>query len=186
MIKQFLIIILTTLACISYGQDKYNYVHFNKLTEVEGTEFVIASIENRGKILKTKNKYLLFINTTTGETNKIDFPKDVNLREIKQIKIDSLKINKIVVLAQTVDLDGKKGIDWNDPQQIIVLSTDGQNKIQLTEDKFFACTWTVNNKTGTIVITGHYDTNNNGKYDKKDKNEILIFDLKTLKLVKKI
>jgi hypothetical protein len=44
----------------------------------------------------------------------------------------------------------------------------------------------VNKKTGTIVVTGHYDTNNNNKYDKTDKNEISIYDLKTLKLVSKI
>jgi hypothetical protein len=50
----------------------------------------------------------------------------------------------------------------------------------------FVSTWVVNKKTGTIVITGHYDTNNNGKYDMTDKNEIGIYDLKTLKLIVKI
>ena len=52
--KQILIIILATISITAFGQDKYNYVHFNKLTEVEGTEYVIASIENRGKMLSTK------------------------------------------------------------------------------------------------------------------------------------
>ncbi|MCH5716814.1 hypothetical protein [Niabella hibiscisoli] len=47
-------------------------------------------------------------------------------------------------------------------------------------------TWVVNKKAGTIVIAGHYDTNGNGKYDKTDKNEIGIYDLKTLKLIGKI
>lgn len=61
--KKILFIVLTTLTLTSYGQDKYNFVHFNKLTEVVGTEFVIASIENWGKILETNSKYLLFINT---------------------------------------------------------------------------------------------------------------------------
>jgi hypothetical protein len=56
----------------SYGQDKYNYVYFNKLTEVVGTEYVVASIENWEKMLETKSRYLLFINTKTGETNQID------------------------------------------------------------------------------------------------------------------
>lgn len=50
----------------------------------------------------------------------------------------------------------------------------------------FVRTWMVNKKTGTIVITGHYDTNNNGKYDKTDKNEIGIYDLRTLMLISKI
>ena len=40
--KQFLVITLTIFTLTGYGQDKYNYVHFNKMTEVVGTEYVIA------------------------------------------------------------------------------------------------------------------------------------------------
>ncbi len=183
--RHFLIITFTFLTILSFGQDKYNYVHFNKLTELTGTEYVIASMENRSKI-ETKNKYLLFINTENGQTTQIDFPKDASIYKVEQIKIDSLEINKVLVIAKTVNLDGSKLIDWSDPSQIIILSTDGKEKKQLTEDKFFVRTWSINNKSGTIVVTGHYDTNNNGKYDKKDKNEILIYDLKTLELKHKI
>lgn len=184
--RKILFILLTTFTLTSYAQDKYNYVHFNKLTEVVGTEFVIASIENWGKSFETKSRYLLFINTKTGETKQVDFPNDAGIRELEQIKIDSLELNLIVVSARTVDLDGKSGIDWNDPTQIIILSPDGKEKTQLTDSKFFVRTWKVNKLTGTIVVTGHFDTNNNNKYDKTDKNEIHIYDLKTLKLVTKI
>lgn len=184
--KKILLIVLTTLALTSYGQDKYNYVHFNKLTEVVGTEFVIASIENWGKSFETKSSYLLFINTQNGETKQVDFPNEAGIRELEQIKIDSLGLNLIVVSARTVDLDGKNGIDWNDPTQIIILSPDGKEKTQMTDSKFFVRTWEVNNLTGTIVVTGHYDSNNNNKYDKTDKNEIHVYDLKTLKLISKI
>ncbi len=106
--------------------------------------------------------------------------------QVEQVKIDNFEINQIILTAKSVDLDGKKGIDWSDPQQIFVLSVNGKSKKQLTQDKFFARTWIVNYQTGMIVITGHYDSNKNGKYDKTDKNEILIFDLKTLELNKKI
>ena len=170
----------------TYGQDKYNYVHFNKLTEVIGTEYVIASIENRGKIFETKSRYFLFINTRTGETKQVDFPSDAWIRNLEQVKIDSLNINLIVVEASTVDLDEKNGIDWNDPEQIIILSPDGSEKTQLTDNKFFVRTWMVNKFTGMIVVTGYYDTNNNNQYDKTDKNEIHIYDLRTLKLMSKI
>jgi hypothetical protein len=40
--KQFLVFTLTIFTLTGYGQDKYNYVHFNKMTEVVGTEYVIA------------------------------------------------------------------------------------------------------------------------------------------------
>ncbi len=58
--------------------------------------------------------------------------------------------------------------------------------MQLTDSKLFVRTWIVNKNTGTIIIAGHYDTNNNGKLDKLDKNEIGIYDLKTLKIISKI
>ena len=184
--KQFIVILFIGLSSLVYGQDKYNYVHFDKLLEVEGTEYVIATIENRSKVFDVKEKYLLFINTKNGETREVDFPKGVSIREIKQIKIDSLGVNLILLSARTIDLDGRKGIGWDDPEQVIVLSTDGKNKTQLTENKLFVRTWAVNKETGRIVVTGHYDTNNNNKYDKTDKNEILIYDLKTLKLITRI
>lgn len=184
--KRLLTAFFLIIAINSYGQDKYNYIHFNKLTEVAGTEYVIASVEDRGKMFDIKNRYLLFVNSETGETNQVDFSGDANIRKIEQIKIDTLGINLIAVEARTVDLDGKKGIDWNDPTQIIIISPDGKQKTQLTESRFFVRTWVVNQLSGTIVVTGHYDTNNNNKYDKTDKSEIHIYDLKTLTLKSKI
>ena len=43
--KGLFLLALTICALTSYGQDKYNYVSFNKLTEVEGTGFVIAELK---------------------------------------------------------------------------------------------------------------------------------------------
>ncbi|NPD46139.1 MULTISPECIES: hypothetical protein [unclassified Lentimicrobium] len=183
--KKLLILLLTLISGITFGQDKYNYVSFDKLTEIEETEYVIASIQNRGKI-ETKSKYLLFINTIDGKTQQIDLPKDSYIMSIEQILIKELDVNKIVLVAKTVNLDGDKEIDWSDPQQIIILSTDGKEKTQLTDISFFVRTWTTNKMTGTITVTGHYDSNSNGKYDKTDKNEILIYDLKAMELKTKI
>lgn len=184
--KQIFITVLSIFTLTAYGQDKNNYVHFNRLTEVEGTDYVIASVENWEKMPDAKNKYLLFINTKNGQTKQVDFPSDGYFEKLEQVKIDHLGINQIIISAQTIDLDEKKGIDWNDPKQIIILSTDGQKRTQLTDNKLFVRTWVVNKQTGTLVVTGHYDTNNNNKYDKTDKNEISIYDLKTLRLVSKI
>lgn len=184
--KHFLAAALLLCSTAVWAQDKTNYVHYNKLMEVKGTNFVIATIENLGKMLSTNAQYLLFIDTRTGQTKQIDFPKDAYIQTIQQIKLDTLGINTMLVVANTVNLDGNKSIDWNDPRQIILLSTDGQEQTQLTDDRYFARTWIINSQAGTIVITGHYDSNQNGKYDKTDKNEILIYDLKTRKLVSRI
>jgi len=183
--KRLLTLALAALGGIAHAQDKNNYIDFNKLTEVAGTEYVIASVENRGKMFEVHARYLLFINTKTGQTKQVDFPNKGYIRKVEQFKVDSLGINKVIVSATTIDPD-KDGLDWTNPEQVIILSTDGQERTQLTDDKFYTSTWMTNKQTGTIVITGHYDTNNNRKYDKTDKSEILIYDLKTLKLISKL
>jgi hypothetical protein len=50
----------------------------------------------------------------------------------------------------------------------IVLSPNGKQKTQRIDSKLFVSTWIVNKETETIIITGHNDTNNNGKHDKTD------------------
>lgn len=74
--KKILLLLFMSVACATYGQDKYNYVSFNKLKEVEGTGFVIATVENWGKMEGLKSRFLLFIDTITGDTNQVDFSKD--------------------------------------------------------------------------------------------------------------
>lgn len=184
--RHILTAVLVMISVFSFGQDKYNYIDFNKLTEVKGTSYVIASIDHMGKAYTTLGKYLLFINTATGENNPVEFRADAHLQGIEQFKADSLGINIIIMGAKTVDLNNAKGIEWDEPTQVIILSTDGKQRTQLTESKFFVSTWATNSQTGRMVVTGHYDTNNNGKYDKTDKNEIYVYDLKTLKQVAKL
>jgi hypothetical protein len=183
--KNPLIIALAIFALPVFGQKDYSTTIFGHLTEVRGTDYVIASNRIKHKIAESSNEYLLFINTKDGTTTRVDIESGY-LEQLEQVKIDSLAINTIVIAAKTVDANNKKGIDWSDPQQIFILSTDGKSLKQLTENNFYATRWAVNKQTGRIVITGHYDSNNNGKYDKADQNEILIFDLKTLELIAKI
>lgn len=165
------------------AQDKTNYIHYNNLIDIIGTDYVIATVSNYGKGLSSNGKYLLFINTKTDDHQQADFPENSYNDKIEQVKIDKLNLNLVLVSANTVDLDGKHGVDWNDPKQVIVFSPDGKQRTQITDDKFFVEAWTVNNETGRVVITGHYDTNNNGKYDKTDKSEIVIYDLIAMKVI---
>jgi hypothetical protein len=41
--KRFFVVFFFGFNGFLYGQDKYNYVRFDKLTEVEGSEYVIAA-----------------------------------------------------------------------------------------------------------------------------------------------
>lgn len=182
--KAAIVFALTMLTLTIFGQNKYGYT---KITEIEGTSFVVANIESWGKSESAKNQHWLFIDTKNGSTHRLELPIGgwFNSRP-EQVKIDELNINIILVAVQTIDLDGKNGIDYNDPRQIIAVSTDGTKSTQLTDDKLYVLSWAANKKTGTLTVTGYYDLNNNRKYDTTDKNEISIFDLKTLQLVRKI
>lgn len=184
--KSMLFGFMTICATFTKAQVKYNAVYFNKLTEIKGTEYVVATFENHGKIVEKRESYLLFINAKNGQSKQVDFPKDAIIGKIEPIKIDDLGIHKLLVEARTSNLDNSKTIDWSDPTQIFIISADGKNKIQLTENQFFVRDWEVNQQAGTILVVGHYDTNGNGKYDKYDTNEIIIYDLKTGKPIAKI
>ncbi|MCZ2131367.1 MAG: hypothetical protein LC109_14020 [Bacteroidia bacterium] len=74
--KNIIILLFTLLATSVYGQDKYNYVQFNKLTEIKGTTMLSQQLKMLEKCLLQIAKYLLFLNTSSGQTKQVDFPKD--------------------------------------------------------------------------------------------------------------
>jgi hypothetical protein len=177
--------IVTLFSIASFAQGKYDFISFNQLTEIKGTPYVYISVDAFGK-MEIRDEHLLFVDTRNGQNTPVEFPNHGYFSNITQIKIDTLGINVLIVDAKTNDLNGKKGIDWNDPRQVIALSTDGKTQTPLTDSKLFTTQWIINHQTGAIVITGYYDSNSNNKHDSADKNEISIYDLKTLKLVSKI
>ncbi len=77
---------------------------------------------------------------------------------------------------------GKGKIKWNTPGQIFVSSFNGDSITQLTDDNYSVGGWTINEVTGTLIVSGYFDTNQNGKKGQNEKSELLIFDLKTLKV----
>jgi len=164
------------LSISGFAQDKFNYIVYKELKEIKGTDYVIASIENWGKLL-LKNESLLFINSITGQSKPVNFPKGSTIEKFKQVKIDNLDINLIVASVQ--NFDSGKSI-WNNQKHIFIISIDGQMIKQLTDDSFFSSSWIINKHVGSIVITGQVDSNSNGRSDPSDKSEILIYDLKTL------
>lgn len=183
--KSLLLIMLTSISFNIFGQ-KYNMTHFNKLTEVEGTPYIIAGVDERNKIENKRLSYLLFINTNDKKTHEVNFGVGGYYLNVEQIKIDELYINSILVSAKTLDWTSKNGIDGEDPTQLFVLSVDGKTKTLLTPSSFYVQKWVVNKQSGTLTVTGFPDLNQNGKLDKSEFSQIEIYDLKTLKLIHKI
>lgn len=181
--KRFFTIFPLTLMCITaMAQDKKSNVNYSSLIEIKGTEFVIARAEHWSKRGGNTNN-LLFINTRTGEQRKIEIPLISYNDKIEQVRIEKLNLNIVLVSTKVLDLNGKEGIDYGDPRQLIAFSPDGLQRTQITEDRFYVGSWTLNTETGRIVITGRFDSNGNGKLDVADEARIVLYDLTTMKPV---
>ncbi len=178
--KLWITICLSVAVCAATAQIKTG-LEYNKFLNMEGTAYTVASVMSWSKLGKAVKSNLLFINTSTGDTRMIDFAEGARLNGLTQIRIESLGINLLLLVARTVDLNEKKGIGWQDPQQIFLLSPDGETKKQLTEDNFYVSTWSINQQTGTLIVAGYLDVNKNRKKDKDESSEILLFDLQTMK-----
>ena len=84
------------------------------------------------------------------------------------------------------DLDLNGRINAKDPITLVSVGVNGEKREIITSKNFSVRVWEVNEKNGTVVISGYYDNDRNGRYDPYEKNEILIYDLKTFKLLYKI
>ncbi len=172
---------LNLLMFSSFAQVGKLFASYNKLTEITGTDYVLASVESWTKVRAEDDRRLLFINTRNGEQKQIDFPQDAAIEKIEQVRLDTLNINKVLVTARTINLNNSRSIDWYDPKQVIVFTPDGKQQTQITSDDFFVNHWMINRQTGVIVVAGRKDTNKNRKLDKDDQPEILLYDLKEMK-----
>jgi hypothetical protein len=179
-----LIIIVSVIGTTGAQSSKIIY-EYNKFMDLKGTEFTVATSEHWKKAEKIRSS-LLFINTLNCLVKEINFADGSRLSAIQQVKIDSLDINLVLVVANTIALDNKKIIDWDDPRQILIFSPSGNDMQQLTEDDYYVNSWNINEFTGTLIISGFFDVNRNRKKDKNESNEILLFDLKTRILKQKL
>ncbi len=120
---------------------------------------------------------LMSINSHTGITETVDLPTGTMLIDFQQIKMDSIGVNCVAVLARIFDADKNDRINPRDPVSLFIVSPDGKQKADLTPSNYYVRLWEVNETSGNLVVTGFYDTNKNGRYDPTEKNEIQIFDM---------
>jgi hypothetical protein len=154
---------------------------YNDLTEIKGTEFVVASVRSWSKKGGLSGDKVLFINSGTGEQRMLEFPRRSYSDKIEQVRVEKLKINVVLISAHAQDPSGKFGHDYEAPRQLFAVSPDGSKRTQITDDHFYVSTWVANNETGVIVITGRQDSNMNGKADDSDETRILLYDLGTMR-----
>lgn len=182
--RNFITIAMMLSSAAAIAQDKKDYEHYDRIVEIQGTDYVYAIAEHIGK-KSGGNDFLMFINTRSGETRRVEFPPNSSINEIRHLQYDSIGVNKLMLLGRTVDLNDRGGIGFEDPLQLIILSTDGKEKTVITEDGYYVRHWYLSPKHGTITILGYYDDNANGHLDRTDKSETLVYDLKKMKLLSK-
>ena len=167
------------------AQEKKGHVSYNKLVEVSGTDYVIASFDNYHK-KGIVGRHILFINTRTGFSRQVDLGERQYLQSIEQIKIDSIGVNRIVVVVGIYRSENEKDLVIDSWRRILVFSPDGSETLGSEGTIHFANHWLTNNQTGSLVITGYTDSDGDGRHDQTDKNEILVYDLKNMKIISKI
>jgi len=167
------------------AQTSSGLISFEKLLELKGTPYLLGFVINMTTLGDVNTMSLMSINSSTGKTETVDLPRGAMLIDFKQVKIDKIEVNCVVVLARIYDADNNNRINPRDPISLFIVSPDGKQKTDLTTSDYSVRLWEVNEVTGNLVVTGFYDTNKNGRYDYSEKNEIQIFDLKTLTLIHK-
>jgi hypothetical protein len=184
--KKYILIFAFFSFLLSYGQVRVEQISFNKLVEVKGTDNIIALEVNTNSLGDINSMNIIFIDTKNGKTTSADIGKEYIIQDFKQIKIDDLNINTIIVAVRLFDIDNNARINLKDPITLVSVGTDGKSKHILTDTTFNVRVWEVNEKTGTLVVAGYYDNNRNGRFDPQELNEIQIFDLFTFKHLYKL
>lgn len=184
--KKYILFLILCSWFIGFGQVRVEQVSFNKLVDVKGTDNVIALEVNTNSLGDINSMNILFINTKTIETTDAKIANVYIIQDFKQVKIDDLNINTIIVAVRMFDIDNNVRINLKDPITLVSVGTDGKSKHILTDTTFNVRVWEVNEKSGTLVVAGYYDNNKNGRFDPLELNEIQIFDLKTYQLLHKV
>ncbi len=61
---------------------------YSKFLNLSGTEYVIAIVDHWSKMEKLANS-MVFINTSTGESNTVNFPDEILLKTVEHIHLDT-------------------------------------------------------------------------------------------------
>lgn len=186
MIKNIFTATILVASSFAHSQTKDRYTQYQQSIEIKGTPYVVVSAEDKGKYFEVFNRYLLFVDTEKQQKSTVEFPVSGAIEQIEQVKVDELQINLVLALVQNRDVIGNVGVDFNTPKQLYILSVDGSKVHSLTDKNFFVKSWSVNHQTGTLLVTGYSDDNLNKKYDREDKNELLIYSLTDLKLLSRL
>lgn len=172
--KKLFLVICAFVACNGFSQEKFETL-YSKTIEVKGSEYIVAETNEVGSTGLHGSK-LQFINTSTGKINDVKLPSNVTIDSMESILIPELELTKVLIIASSDQLK-KKGLISN---VAFVLSADGSKMDEIDMQDLLVSKYVVNAKTGRVTFFLNR-TNGNKKSDID--NQIVIYDLKTLKKV---
>lgn len=138
--------------------------------------------------IKDSSEFYLFENNSfiAPFTNSESYDKQKELGNQKRFTL-SIYSDKILWLVKDYDFDGNNKIDRYDPHILYVTDQRGRNLKQLTSEKENAVSFHVVENKGYILVRMQRDTTGDNRISNYDKDfYYLLFDFKTLKLLKEI
>lgn len=178
-LKCFILLFIAALTL--NAQEKKESLNLNKLIELENTGYVIATANHHSK-LESSNAILFFVNTCTGSVNELAIPPDYVVTEIEHIRIDSLGINKVLILLQK-RLEGNT-FKFQILNKLLVSSIDGMEITDLTPEPIWIGSRNLNRSSGIMTFLCNKNDRKKGK-DKPEmlKDKICLYNLKEMKYI---
>jgi hypothetical protein len=121
-------------------------VHYLKPIEMEGTDVVVLPSVSIFQTAETLTK-VLFLNTQSGVRTEFSLPHNCEISQIEQIRIESLKLNKILIIAQNGRMAAQGGSTL-----IYLLGPDGNLLSTESLGNRTVSSHVVNEHSGNVVL----------------------------------
>jgi len=184
--KRNLLLIMLIVCFLNASAQKITSYN-GEITQIEGTEFMVIQNHTKEKkvvLKKNQARYLIFVNTLSGDTTRMDFGRDVDQISCSRIQIDSLGIDKILVFSSEKNSKNEKIIGWKEYTDCYVCSLDGKYRVKINRKDYIIDKWIINDHTGTIITNG-YDLEERKNTDHR-RDILMLFSIKDMKLIREL
>jgi hypothetical protein len=203
--KLLIVLLCSVLSFQSWSQGRSGRSDSKKIISLDGSEYVVfkadKAVKSGEKGAESKTAAVNFVNCSTGSVNLVTLQKTSRVNSIEQIVVPSLQLNKVLIIgqAQVEEVKGaealpKSGSKASRPEPrsnrtrrgesttIFISDANGSELKQIAPEGFSLSGWSVNEKTGMLLVKGSVSETEVKDKPRNKEQQILIIDLKTGKL----
>jgi hypothetical protein len=145
-------IIYLLFIVFSANAQKSDALYLNDLQTIDNTSFVVSVSQNHSKLGDERSSKLVFINTETGITNEVEFPKDSNVHKVFTT-VTSKYLNTDFILVEASRRVEKTLPKANNvSRELFLIKLDTFKVVKLSTANFSLISWVINNNTNTLVV----------------------------------